>query len=397
MKLKVGVIFGGESVEHEISIISANQVINALDKNKYEVYPIYISKKGDFYTGESLNNMETFKDLNSACENANQVYLKKNQNKTEIHLATTKLFKKSLVTEIDVFFPVVHGTNGEDGKLQGLLEMMHATFVGTNTKAAVNGQDKIFMKNILRDNKIKVVDFIWFYSTDFDNNKAYLLNKIEERLNYPVIIKPANLGSSIGISKASNRQELVDGIEEAFKYDMKVIIEKAVNNLKEVNCSVIGDFETQEASVIEEVIQSDEILSFDDKYQGGSKSKTNTKSQGMASTNRIIPANISSELTLKIEEISQEAFKVLNLSGVTRIDYLIDEETQEVYLNEVNTIPGSLSFYLWQPKGLEFNQLCDKLIALAIKRTRDESNLITTFDSNVLHNFKSNSKNKVNQ
>lgn len=395
MKLKVGVIFGGESVEHEISIISANQVINALDKNKYEVYPIYISKKGDFYFGDSLNNMDTFKDLNKACLDSNQVYIKKNQNKTEIHLSKTKLLQKSLVTEIDIFFPVVHGTNGEDGKLQGLLEMMHTTFVGTNTKAAVNGQDKIFMKNILRDNKIKVVDFIWFYTTDFDNNRSFLLNRIEEKLDYPVIIKPATLGSSIGISKANNRNELVEGIEDAFKYDLKVIIEKAITNLKEVNCSVIGDFESQETSVIEEVIQSDEILSYDDKYQGGSKTKSNNKSQGMASTNRIIPANISSDMTMKIEEISQEAFKVLNLSGVTRIDYLIDEDNNEVYLNEVNTIPGSLSFYLWQPKGLEFNQLCDKLIALAIKRTRDESNLTTTFETNVLHNFKTNSKNKV--
>lgn len=380
MKINVGVIFGGESVEHEISIISANQVINVLDKSKYNVIPIYISKEGVFYSGEALNNLDNFKNLDSLKTKLTKSILKRNNKTVALHKDKKSLFD-TLIVNIDVFFPVMHGTKGEDGCIQGMLEILGATYVGCEPKAAANGQDKVFMKNILRDNKIRVVDFTWLYKSDYYGFEEEALNNIKQVLTFPVIVKPACLGSSVGISKAYNEEQLIDAIEEALKYDYKILIEKAVENLIEVNCAVIGDYTYQKTSVIEQVIQNDEILSFNDKYQNSS-----SKEKGMASTNRIIPANISASLTKEIEEVSKKAFRVLNLAGNTRIDYLIDANTDTLYLNETNTIPGSLAFYLWDKVNLPFNEMCDEMIRGAIFHRREQELRVYTFTSNVLYN-----------
>lgn len=400
MKINVGVLFGGESVEHEISIISASQVMAALDENKYNVVPIYISKERDFYFSNAYRNIETFKDLAKAKADGTQIILKKNGANVEMHYYTKKMFAPSKMQQIDVFFPVLHGTNGEDGTLQGMLEMLDATYTGCEPKGAVNGQDKVFMKNILRDNGIKVVDFEWFYANEFYEDEETIVSNVEKNLFYPVIIKPASLGSSVGISKASNKAELLDGIREALNYDVKVIIEKVVNNLIEVNCAVLGDYSEQQASVIEQVFQSDEILSYEDKYQSGGGSKKTgggskqQQSEGMASTSRLIPAPIGDEMTNQIQSMSKQAFRVLNLAGDTRIDYLIDEQTSTVYLNEVNTIPGSLAFYLWDKVDIDFTKLCDEMIKIAIKRKREQKQHTTSFSTNVLQSYGQNSGSK---
>ncbi|MDL2211459.1 D-alanine--D-alanine ligase [Erysipelotrichaceae bacterium OttesenSCG-928-M19] len=381
MKLNIGVIFGGVSVEHEISVISAHQVINALDKEKYNVIPIYISKDQDFYFENSYFDIKTFTDLSKAVAAGVKVVFKKVQSKVEMHYAKNKLFS-SKMKDIDIFFPVMHGTNGEDGKLQGMLEMLDATFVGPDTKSAVNGQDKVFMKSILAHNGIKIVDFEWLYKTDYYENEDDIITSLIKKLHFPMIIKPASLGSSIGISKANNIDKLKEAIDYAFQYDTKILIEKVIDNLCEVNCAVLGDYSEQITSDIEEVFQSDEFLSYEDKYQS-----KGSKGQGMAATKRVIPANIDTELTSKVKTLAIDGFKVLNLSGNTRIDFLIDKNTREVYLNETNTIPGSLAFYMWESSGMPFSELCDRLIKLAIKRKREEAKNITTFSTNVLENF----------
>lgn len=390
MKLNIGVIYGGPSVEHEISIISANQVMNALDKEKYNVVPIYIDKKGDFYTGKNYQNIELYKDLNNVVKHGEKIILKKVQSSVEIHRSRNTMLGTKLNT-IDIFFPVLHGTFGEDGTIQGLLESLDATFVGCSAKAAANGQDKVFMKSILRDNNIKVVDFIWFYNTEYLDDSISIIKRVESKLKYPVIVKPASLGSSIGIKKAKNKDELVSAIEEAMQYDQKILVEKVIENLREVNCAVIGDYSEQQTSVIEEVKQSDDILSYADKYQN-----KDSKAQGMASVNRIIPARIDDKLTKTIEKMAINGFKILNLGGNTRIDFLIDKGTQEVFLNETNTIPGSLAFYLWEEKGLDFTSMCDLLIKYAIKAKKEHKQMITSFDTNVLVDFDGSKGSKKN-
>jgi D-alanine-D-alanine ligase len=288
-----------------------------------------------------------------------------------------------------VIFPVVHGTNGDDGSLQGYLEMLGVRYVGCAVNGAVAGQDKIFMKQILKQEQVNVTDYTWFFSTDYMNDEEAVLEKIQ-KVKGPWIVKPASLGSSVGISKADNMEELIEAIEEAMSYDIKVIVESVVENLVEVNCSVYCDFEEQHASVVEEVMGADEFLSFKDKYLG-SNDKTGA-SKGMASTNRIIPARLSYELEHKVKEMAVEAFKVLNASGVSRIDFLINKETEEVFVNEINTIPGSLSFYLWEPVGITFEKLSDELIRLALKRARINERLTFSYDSNILENFEKGSK-----
>lgn len=382
MKLNVAVIFGGPSVEHEISIISANQVINALNKDKYNVIPVYMDKNREFYYSDGYSNLKVFKDMNGAKAMGKLVSFRKVNNAVEMVLVNSGMFKKDVVEKIDVFFPVIHGDGVEGGQIQGYLEILDATFVGPNTKAAAVGQDKVFMKDILKINDIKVVDYCWLYDVDYYNYFEGALDYVEREVRYPVIIKPANLGSSVGIGVADNREELVSRIEEAFRYDEKVIIERMIKNLCEVNRAIMGDASYQKLSAIEEVFQNDEFLSYEDKYQS-----KGTKSAGMASTKRQIPAELSASIEAQIEEMAIFGFKSLDLSGNVRIDFLIDKNTNEVYVNELNTIPGSLAYYLWEEAGVSFPELCDELIQLAIKKKRDSISKISSFETNILKDF----------
>lgn len=387
MKLKIGVIFGGATVEHEISIISANQVINVLDEERYEVFPIYISKEKDFYYAKQYFDISTFKDLENAQKIGQNIVFKKIKNNVEMHTMENKLFG-SKISAIDIFFIVMHGTNGEDGTVQGMLETLDASYTFCDTKGAAVGQDKVFMKSILQANGVNVVKFDWFYSCDYYNDETAIIKRIEAELHYPIIVKPANLGSSVGISIARDRDSLKESITEALRYENKIVVEKVIDNLIEVNCAVLGDYTSQKTSAIEQVFQSQDFLSYEDKYTSGAgKSKTDVQASGMAATKRLIPAPLSREVEAKVLELAVKGFKVLNLSGDTRIDFLIDKNTNEVYLNEVNTIPGSLAYYLWTEVDVPFEKLCDELIKLAIKRKRETKQLITTFETNVLEKY----------
>ena len=380
MKIKVGVIFGGETVEHEVSIISAIQAINNMDRNKYDIIPIYIGKDRTWYTGKMLEDINIYKDMDLLKRYAKKVTLCKKDN-TYFLVNTKGLFRKD-VAELDVAFPIVHGINVEDGTLQGYLDTIGIPYVGSRVLGAALGQDKVVMKQVFAAEGIPVVPYTWFYDTEYYTNKEDIEKKVK-KLGYPVIIKPANLGSSVGISIARTEDELEKCIEEAIEYDTKIVVEKVIENMTEVNCSVLGNYQSQQTGVLEEVMGADEFLSYQDKYLGGGKSKG---SKGMASTNRVIPARISDEMTNEIKETSKKVFRALNLSGVCRIDYIIDKKNKKFYVNEPNTIPGSLSFYLWEPAGKPYNELLDDMINIAIKDFKNRSSKTYSFETNILSN-----------
>lgn len=383
MKIKVGVIFGGPSVEHEVSIISAVQAMTHMDKDKYEVIPIYITKEREWYTGGLLKEIDTYRDMDLLKRYAKKVVLY--QRNGEFILQTMGFFKK-IVNTIDIAFPIVHGNGVEDGTLAGYLKTIGIPTVGCNVLGAALGQDKVVMKQVFESCGLPVVDYTWFYDSEYLTHKDHIFKEVK-KIGYPVIVKPATLGSSVGIELVKEEFSLDAAIRESLKYDSKIVVEKVVPNLTEVNCSVLGSHEFQKTSAIEEVMGADEFLSYRDKYLGGGKGKFGGKSKGMASTNRIVPARISPKMKDKIEELSKIAFKALNLSGVCRIDFLIDQKKEEVYINEPNTIPGSLSFYLWEPIGKSYKELLDELITLGIKDYKESSKKVASFDTNILSNF----------
>lgn len=384
MKIKVGVFFGGKSVEHEISIISAVQAMYSLNKEKYDIVPVYMTKNNEFYTGESLMDIESFKDINVLLKACQRVILVNTGSKVELMRFPFRKFKNNSVDYIDVAFPIVHGTNVEDGSLQGYLKTLNLPYVGCDVLSSAVGMDKYVMKTVLKDNRIPVLDCKCYLTKDFDEPEK-LMDEIETEIGYPVIVKPVNLGSSIGISKASDRQKLYEALSTAFDYASKVLVETCIENLKEINCSVCGDTDEAEASECEEPVNGDEILSYEDKYIGGAKE---SGSKGMASTKRLIPAAITPQQREEIRELAVKAFCCLGCNGVSRIDFMIDKDTDKIWLNEINTIPGSLSFYLWEPIGVPYEKLLDRMIELALKRERESESITYAFDTNVLSGIK---------
>ena len=394
MKIKVGVLFGGKTVEHEISIISAIQAMGYLDRSKYDVIPIYITKNNEFYVGEDVGKIESYTDINTLIKNSQRVIMVRDDNKVNLIKYPQKMFSKGVVDYIDIAFPIVHGTNVEDGTLQGFLKMFNIPYVGCDVLSSAVGMDKYVMKTVLKDNGIPVLDCKCYTAKQYDENEEAIIEEIEKVIGYPLIVKPVNLGSSIGISKAENRTELYDSLDTAFRYATKVLVETAVQNLKEINCSVLGDYEEAEASECEEPVSSDKILTFAEKYIGdgsakgakGAKSgvKSSGGSKGMATLKRKIPADITDEQRDTIRDLAVKAFKCLGCGGVSRIDFMMDTKTGNIWLNEINTIPGSLSFYLWEPIGVKYTELLDRMISLALKRERESENITYTFDSSVL-------------
>ena len=398
MKIKVGVFFGGNSVEHEISVITMNQAISSLDPEKYEIVPIYIAKNGVMYTGDDLLDLYSFKDMEVLLKRCYKVAVVNDGNGVKVVRTPAPWIGKRVLNTIDVAFPIVHGTNCEDGTIAGFVTLLGLPFVGPDIVASSIGMDKILQKKILRQSGIPVVDFVAFYSVEYIKDEESVLNKVEKELAYPVIVKPGNLGSSVGIKKAKNKVELEEAIEFAMEFADRIIVEKAVEDLKEINCSVIGNLTETEASICEEPFFSDEILSYTDKYIGDGKSKGGTIGGGKTGSpklggqkgetpqfaNKKIPADISKEKTEEIQKLSQEVFKVLGCSGVSRIDFLIDQKTDKVYVNEINTIPGALSYYLWEATGKPFEKELDEIIEIAIKRHRDKEKLTFSYDQNIL-------------
>ena len=392
MKICVGVFFGGKSTEHEISCISANQAIHALDSDKYDVLPIYISKDNEFYIGDELFDLANYSSfISNPSSVLEKVMIYKDGNNVKVR-PMKGMFKKERT--IDVAFPIVHGTNVEDGSLAGFLQMLDIPYTSCDVFGGAVGQDKTVMKDIFKAEGIPMVDYFVVYNADFEDAYEDYFKKAK-KIGFPLIAKPANLGSSIGIEVIKTEEEFQEKISECLKYDFKVVVEKMIANLKEVNISIIGGDEKAKCSAIEEVTNG--FLDFDKKYQPGSGSKGAKKgvkvpaakgaSKGMASTVRKVPAELKEGQKEEIEKIALKVFRVLNSFGCVRIDFMIDNDTDKVYCNEINTIPGSLAFYLWKEEGVDFSQECDELINNALNRYARRSRKTYSFDTNILDNY----------
>ena len=361
MKTKVAVLFGGRSVEHEVSIISGLQAFAALDRSKYDPIPLYITKDNRFFTGEHMGDIESYRhNLKASLEAATRVLLVPENGEVKLVRYPAKKFGNNIVGSFEVAIPVVHGTNVEDGTLMGMLEMLGVPYAGCDVMSSALGMDKFYMKAALQQAGLPVLPAHVFSGKEYARDSRRVIEQAEE-CGYPVIVKPVNLGSSVGISKAADREALQTALDTAFGFAPRVLVEKAVEHLREINCAVLGDADAAQASVCEEPIGSDEILSFGDKYlRGGKGAKGSETSEGMSS------------------------FQALGCSGVSRIDFLNDRESGELYINEINTIPGSLAFYLWEEAGVSFAELMDRLVELAFKRQRERDTLTFSYDTNIL-------------
>ncbi len=365
-KIKVGVLFGGRSVEHEVSIVSARSVIKALDKKKYEVVPIGISKDGQWFAGQQV--IKFLEDGESVPEKF-KVTLKPEPQNREGAMLTSSSNVKAQMSKVDVIFPVLHGTFGEDGTVQGLLELAGIPYVGAGVLGSAVGMDKIVQKMIFNANKLPTPSCVYFTATSWRHSNTKVINDCQKTLSWPVFVKPANLGSSVGISKARGSKSLKKAIKHALKYDRRIIVEKGIEKALEIECAVLGN-DNPHASVAGQIVPSGEFYDYDAKYVDGmSKS--------------IIPAPISRQIMNRVRELAIKAFKVLDLSGMARVDFLVQKNPWRIYLNEVNTIPGftSISMYpkLWQASGLSYPKLLDKLISLAKERFNDKIKLNNSY------------------
>ncbi|MDE6525742.1 MAG: D-alanine--D-alanine ligase [Muribaculaceae bacterium] len=378
MKTQIGVFFGGRSTEHEISVISANQAMAAIDRDKYDVIPVYITKQGKWYTGDALTEVSNYRNIKTLLDQCTEVYMRPIYGDYKLYKTQRRMFGSDVAAELDLAIPVLHGSNGEDGIFEGVLETIGLPYAGCNTLASANGMDKITMKMILAADGLPVVDYVWFTDKQWFAGRDELIARIEDKLGYPVIVKPANLGSSVGIGCAENRDQLLERIDDAQRYSTRIIVEDMVENLQEINCAVLGDCDDYITSVLEEPIKSGEILSYQDKYMGGSKDN-----RGMHAAAKRIPADLPADETERIRTLAGETFRVLSCHGVSRVDMMIDSKTRAIYVNEINTIPGSLSFYLWKPVGIDFTELMERLVRLALKRKREQNAKTVSYDANI--------------
>ena len=389
MKTKVAMMFGGKTVEHEVSVISGIQACMAMDTDKYEVIPVYLTKDNDMYIGEGIGDITSYKDIPALLAKSQRVIMLNEGGRTVMMPYPLKKFGGPKPVAFDIAFPVVHGTNVEDGALQGYLKTIGVPFVGPDVTSAAISMDKFITKAVLRMHDIPVLDAEVYTLSDYEDMDS-LPVRIEEVFGYPVIVKPVNLGSSVGISIAKTRDELVNALDDAFRYATRVLVEHAIESLREINCAVLGDENDALASECEEPLHTAEILSYEDKYvnSGGKKggSKGGTKGAGMANLARKIPADLTPEQREEVRDLAVRSFRALGCNGVSRIDFMIDEDSGQLYFNEINPIPGSLSFYLWEPVGVPYKELLDRMIQLALRRQRAEESITFTFDTNILKN-----------
>lgn len=375
MKKSVLVFFGGRSSEHDVSIITGIQVMDNLDRQKYNVIPVYISRDGEWFTGDKLKDTAYFKYFNKNDKGIIKVFM--NTDSTDQMLYEWGK-KPSALVKADVVIPAMHGLHGEDGTLQGIFELKDIPYTSAGVTGSAVGMDKIVMKAVFKGCGFPVLDCIYFERHEWLSDKQKILDKVEKAFQFPVFVKPANLGSSIGISKAQDAEGLKGAIDIAIHYDRRILVEPAITDLKEINCSVAGFGADMRVGILEEPVLWKEFLTFEDKYLRGDM-------KGMKSLQRRIPADISPELQKQVEALSLDIFKVMDLKGVVRIDYLLDNTKKIIYVNEVNTIPGSFAFYLWEPKGVAFSKLLDDLINYAFMQVKEKHENSFAYDSQILN------------
>jgi D-alanine-D-alanine ligase len=360
-KLTVGVIFGGRSVEHDVSIITGHQVMRAFDPGRYEVVPIYIDRLGRWYTGEPLRDLSNFRshqDEIISLKGVQDAILSPGVRHHGLIInPTAGRLQRAEVVRLDVVFPTIHGSHGEDGTLQGLLELADIAYAGCGVMASAIANDKIMTKIVLSQQGIPIIDGVSFSRAEWLAAPDKVISHISHELPYPVFVKPATLGSSIGIGKAADETMLRAHIEIALNLDQRALVEQAIDKPTEINCAVMGNTPDIRASMLEQPVSWDQFLTFEEKYTRGS--------EGMKSAERVIPAPLNEELTEKIKNYAVQVFRAIEGRGTARIDFLVKPEQGEVYVNEINTMPGSLGFYLWQEEGLSPGQVVHQLVELA--------------------------------
>ena len=374
------IAFGGSSPEHEVSVLSAMQVFAAMDESDFTLVPLYITKSGKWLSGDSLKDLNNYKDL-KALENSSYPVSFTKDSMGATHLTEQNkpsLFKKSTSIPVYTVICAFHGSEGENGAFQGVCEQFNVPYTGSGVLASSVGMDKVKAKQLCEANNIPVTSSLDFYEHDWELHQNMILEEAT-LLGFPLVVKPVNLGSSIGVKKVEDNEELIEAVEVAFRYDAHLLVEVAIQPLMEINCSVLGTAEDCRASVCERPLGTTETLSFEDKYQRGAGAD-----KGMASADRVIPADISTELTTQIQSLALHTFKTFDASGVARLDFLVNTDTQDVYFNEINTTPGSFSFYLWAKSDLTFKQLVEELIVIALKRHQAKNGRIRSYETNLL-------------
>lgn len=383
-KKMLGVIYGSRTCEHEVSIISAVQLMRYIDRNKYDVTPVYISQQGEWFTGECLFDMKTYTPFDPLNKGLKRVSLDMTAGSGAL-IAYTQgkgLFKgltQEVVARIDCFIPVMHGLHGEDGSLQGVFEMADVPYTSTGVTGSAVGMDKIAMKRFFRGMGYPILPDCAAIRSEWVDNRDLVISRVESTLPYPVFVKPACLGSSIGVSRADNREKLIESLDLAFSYDRRVLIEQGLDRPIEVNCSVLGFDGKTEVAPLEMPISQGDVLDFAQKYLGSSGG-----SKGMASLSRIINPEIGQEMSDKIKKLAQDIFVAMDCKGVARIDFMLDRNSDNYYITEINTIPGSLAYYLWAECGVSYTKLIDRMVecALLAKQEKDENSF--AFKSDIL-------------
>ena len=403
----VAVLFGGRSVEHEVSVISGHQVMDALDAAGFPILPIYITKQGDWYAGEGLQNLDLYREATFRAAGRKNVYRvslspDRSIRQLVVHPGTSGgLLSKSPRLWADVWFPVLHGTHGEDGSLQGLFELVDVPYVGSGVLAGAIGMDKAMQKRVLTQAGIPVLECLEISRADWDADADALVKRAESKFGYPLIVKPICLGSSVGVSRAVDAAALREAIDLALELDGRALVEEALTDFIEINCSVMGP--PERASACEQPMGYDTVLSFDDKYKGGGKKLGGGKmgggkmggakfggaggqqqDAGMAGQRRLVPAPIGDALTAQVQKMAMDAFRAIGASGVVRVDFLYQAGKKRLLLNEINTLPGSVSYYLWEEVGLRFDRLVAELVKIAQERHETKRATVYSFAANLL-------------
>lgn len=378
MKKTIGVIFGSRTCEHDVSIISAIQLMDNADKNKYDMIPIYISRDGAWFTGEKLRDIKTYENFSESTSGLNHCHISPVPEQGLLISSKGTFGEKTRQVHLDAVIPAMHGMHGEDGTVQGLLELADIPYASPGVVGSAVGMDKIIMKAVFKGNGFPVLEACQFERREWEKDRGRIIDLVEKTLKYPVFIKPANLGSSIGISKAADRQSLENGIEIAVSFDRRVLVEQAATDIIELNCSCLGFGSDARASAVEQPAGWEEYLTFDDKYMRSDTDK------GMQALSRKVPAPIDEQLKQEIEQLSMDIFKALDCKGVVRIDYLYSKSQGKLYVNEINTIPGSFAFYLWDVLGLPYSQLIDEIIDYACTAREEKRKNNYAYTSGIL-------------
>jgi D-alanine-D-alanine ligase len=376
--MNIGVFFGGKSPEHDVSIITGQLVISELKKMQHNVVPIYLGKNGEWYISQELGTLKFFQDhqKDKKLLEFSKVSLDLEKSQGKMVFQKKGLMAKSI--EIDLAFPAFHGSNGEDGTIQGMFELCNLPYVGCDVASSAIAYDKILTKTYYKSTGTATANFMFFSKKDWDKNRTEIIANIKNTLRYPLFVKPPKLGSSIGISKAKDDKELEFAIEVALHYGEKVLVEDGVENLMDITCCVIGNDEL-EASLIQESVFESELFDFKEKYlvDGGAQ-------LGNATNSLVIPARLDTDTTKNVQELAKEIYSGVGASGIARVDFLYDKVAKKVYANEINPMPGTVYHHLWKASGLELNELLKKLIDFAVERHGEKNKFKYTFDSDMM-------------